>query len=78
MFKNAIPANISREYQILLIYRRCIFVGITLLHNSKQVSKLHLDRLSEKLLPYANYGTAIYWMQEVQLKISPSIGLERW
>ena len=29
------------------------------LYNSKQAGKLHLDRLSGKLFPNANYGVAI-------------------
>ena len=48
------------------------------LYNSKQAGKLHLDRSSGKLFPSANYGAAIFGMQVVQRKLSPSIGLESW
>ncbi len=51
------------ELQTLLPVKCCIY---TPLYNSKQVGKLHIDRLSGKLLPNANYGSAIYRMQESQ------------
>ncbi len=87
--KDATTAHVSSEYQELCIYRKGTFVVIiqillsvkcciyTPLYNSKQVDKLHLDRSSGKLFQNANYGSAIYWMQEVQRRRSHSIGLER-
>ncbi len=48
------------ELWTLLRVKCCIY---TPLYNYKHVGKLHL---SEKLLPNANYGSAIYRMKEVQ------------
>ena len=67
--------HICGNYKQYDPFQCCIY---TPLYNSKQAGKLHLDRSSGKLFPNANHGAAIFRMQEVQRKLSTSIGLEGW
>ena len=66
-----ICGNYKQYYQLSVAYTPPLY-------NSKQAGKLHLDRSSGKLFPNENRGAAIFRMQEVQRKLSTSIGVEGW
>jgi hypothetical protein len=65
------PNRISKLY----IQLYCQTHPTNQLCNCKKVGKLHLDISSGKLLPKANYGSAIYWMQESKKSICRTVPL---